>query len=80
MTAMANMSGIVADEEGQGMGAAITAARSSPTQASGSGASDDAKPYLQNHLATLLGFSWRIQCRLPQECMALIQVYQGTNI
>ena len=33
-----------------------TVARGSPTQASNAGSSDDAKPYTQDHMATLLGF------------------------
>ena len=33
-----------------------TVARGSPTQASNAGSSDNAKPYTQDHMVTLLGF------------------------
>jgi hypothetical protein len=57
MQAMTNMSGIIAAEVGKGVGRAMqSVARSSPTQASSSGSGDDAKPYTQDHIATLLGF------------------------
>ena len=51
------MTGIIAADVGKGLGKAIqSVARSSPTQASSSGSSDDAKPYTKYHMATLLGF------------------------
>ena len=57
MSAMSKMTGIMAAEVGKGLGTAIqSVARSSPTQASSYGSSDDAKPYTQDHVATLLGF------------------------
>jgi hypothetical protein len=57
VSAMSNMTGIIAAEVGKGLGKAIqSVARSSPAQASSSGSSNDAKPYTQDHMATLLGF------------------------
>ena len=52
---MVAVSGMIAAEVGKGMGKAMQrATRSNPTPASISGSSDDAKPYTQDHIATLL--------------------------
>jgi hypothetical protein len=57
MSAVSNMTGIIAAEVGKGLGKAIqSVAKSNPTQASSYGSRDDAKPYTQDHVATLLGF------------------------
>jgi hypothetical protein len=57
MAVVQNMSGIIATEVGQGLGAAMqNATRAGPAQAGGTGTPDDAKPYTQDHVATLLGF------------------------
>ncbi len=52
-----NMSGIIATEVGRGLGAAMqNATRAGPAQAGGTGTPEDAKPYTQDHVTTLLGF------------------------
>ena len=58
MSVVQNMSGIIASEVGKGLGVAMqNAAKAGPSQLAGAGAaSDDAKPYTQDQLATLLGF------------------------
>jgi hypothetical protein len=57
MSAMSNMTGIIAAEVGKGLGKANqSVARSNPTQASSYGSSNNSKPYTQDHVATLLGF------------------------
>lgn len=58
MAVVQNMSGIIASEVGKGLGVAMqNAAKAGPSQLAGAGAtSDDAKPYTQDQIATLLGF------------------------
>jgi len=58
MAVVQNMPGIIATEVGRGLGVAMqNAAKSGPTHARGSTkASEDAKPYTQDQVATLLGF------------------------
>lgn len=57
MAAVQNLSGVIAAEVGRGLGAAMQ--QSWPSKANptgGTGATEDAKPYTQDQLATLLGF------------------------
>ncbi|KAL3787288.1 hypothetical protein ACHAW5_006244 [Stephanodiscus triporus] len=57
MAVVQNMSGIIASEVGKGLGVAMqNVAKAGPSQLAGNGASDDAKPYTQDQIATLLGF------------------------
>jgi hypothetical protein len=57
MAVVQNMSGIIATEEGRGLGVAMqNAAKSGPTHAGGTNSSEEAKPYTQDQAATLLGF------------------------
>jgi hypothetical protein len=57
MAAVQNMSGIIATEVGRGLGVAMqNAAISGKQQAGGTTGSDEAKPYTQDQVATLLGF------------------------
>ncbi len=57
MAVVQNMSGIIATEVGRGLGVAMqNVTRAGPAQAGSAGASEDAKPYTQDQVATLLGF------------------------
>jgi hypothetical protein len=57
MAVVQNMSGIIATEAGQGLGVVIqNVTRAGPEQAGSAGASEDAKPYTQDQVTTLLGF------------------------
>jgi hypothetical protein len=57
MAVVQNMSGIIATEVGRGLGVAMqNAAISGKQQAGGTTGSEDAKPYNQDQVATLLGF------------------------
>jgi len=57
MDVVQNMSGIIAYEVGKGLGVPMqNATKASPAHLPGNGASDDAKPYTQDQIATLLGF------------------------
>jgi hypothetical protein len=57
MAVVQNMSGIIATEVGRGLGVAMqNATKAGPAQAGGMGAIEDAKPYTQDHIATLLSF------------------------
>ena len=57
MDVVQNMSGIIASEVGKGLGVAMqNATKASPAHLPGNGAGDDAKPYTQDQIATLLGF------------------------
>jgi hypothetical protein len=52
-----NMSGIIATEISQGFGVAMqNVTRAGPANAGGAEASEDAKPYTQDQITTLLGF------------------------
>jgi hypothetical protein len=64
MAVVQNMSGIIATEVGRGLGVAMqNATKAGPAQAGGTGAIEDAKPYIQDHIATLLGFHGAINVR-----------------
>ncbi len=55
MAAVQNLSGVIAAEVGRGLGAAMQQSlKANPN--GGTGAAEDAKPYTQDQLATLLGF------------------------
>jgi hypothetical protein len=57
MDVVQNMSGIIASEVGKGLGVAMqNATRAGPAHLTGNGSGDDAKPYTQDQIATLLGF------------------------
>ncbi len=57
MAVVQNMSRIIATEVGRGLGVAMqNAAISGKKQAGGTTGSEDAKPYNQDQVATLLGF------------------------
>jgi hypothetical protein len=57
MAAVQNLSGVIAMEVGRGLGAAMQQATKANTPHGGStGAGEEAKPYTQDQLATLLGF------------------------
>ena len=57
MDVVQNMSGIIASEVGKGLGVAMqNATRAGPAHLTGNESSDDAKPYTQDQVATLLGF------------------------
>ena len=57
MAVVKNMSGIIATEVGRGLRAAMqNAAISGPPHARGTNSSEEAKPYSQDQVATLLGF------------------------
>jgi hypothetical protein len=58
MDVVQNMSGIIASEVGKGLGVAMQNASKAggPANLPGNGAGDDAKPYTQDQIATLLGF------------------------
>ena len=55
MAAVQNLSGVIAAEVGRGLGAAMQQS-SKANLTGGTGAAEDAKPYTQDQLATLLGF------------------------
>ncbi len=64
MAVVQNMSGIIATEVGRGLGVAMqNATKVGPAQAGGMGAIKDAKPYTQDHIATLLGFHGAMNVR-----------------
>ena len=80
MQDMKNMSGIIAAEVGRGVGRAMqSVARSSPTQASNAGSSDDAKPYTPDHIATLLGFHGVSDARWIKDFWKLAKVTKVVN-
>jgi len=57
MSVVQNMSGIIATEVGRGLGVAMqNAAKLGPPHAGGINRSEEAKPYTQDQVATLLGF------------------------
>jgi hypothetical protein len=57
MDVVQNMSGIIASEVGKGLGVAMqNVTKAGPAHLPGNGAGDDAKPYTQDQIATLLGF------------------------
>ena len=57
MEVVQNMSGIIATEVGRGLGVAMqNAAKSGPPHSGGTNSSEEAKPYTQDQVATLLGF------------------------
>ncbi len=57
MAVLQNMSGIIVTEVGRGLGVAMqNAVKAGPTQAKGTRAGKDVKPYTQDQVATLLGF------------------------
>jgi hypothetical protein len=57
MAVVQDMSEIIATEVGQGLGMAMQkATKAGPAQAGSIGAGEDAKPYTQDQVATLLGF------------------------
>ena len=55
IAAVQNLSGVIATEVGRGLGAAMQQA-SKATSFGTTGAAEDAKPYTQDQIATLLGF------------------------
>jgi hypothetical protein len=57
MAVVQNMSGIITSEVGKGLGVAMqTVTKAGPSQLAGTGTTDNAKPYTQDQIATLLGF------------------------
>jgi hypothetical protein len=64
MAVVQNMSGIIATEVGRGLGVAMqNATKAGPAQAGSTGAGDDAKPYTQDQVATLLDFHGAMNLR-----------------
>lgn len=75
-----SMTGNIAAEVGKGLGKALqSVARGGPTQANNVGASDGAKPYTQDHIATLLlvGFHWESNVRYLK---SICRLFKSTKV
>ncbi len=80
MAVVQNMSGIIATEVGRGLGAAMQQAKKGGTPHSGStSAGEDAKPYTQYQLATLLGFHGAMNVQLVKKVWRLFKMSKTLN-
>jgi hypothetical protein len=80
MAVVQNMSGIIATEVGRGLGVAMqNITKASQTQAGGTSSTDDAKPYTQDQIATLLGFHRTMNVRYLSKIWRLFKSAKTPN-
>jgi hypothetical protein len=80
MAVVQNMSGIITTEVGCGLGVAMqNASKAGPTQADGTKAGKDVKPYTQDQGATLLGFHGAMNARYLMKMWRLFKVAKTPN-
>jgi hypothetical protein len=75
-----NMSGIIATAVGCGLGVAMqNAAKSGPPHAGGTNSSEEAKPYTQDQVATLLGFHGAMNVKYLMKMWQLFKMAKTPN-
>jgi hypothetical protein len=75
-----NMSGIIATAVGCGLGVAMqNAAKSGPPHAGGTNSSEEAKPYTQDQVATLLGFHGAMNMKYLMKMWQLFKTAKSPN-
>jgi hypothetical protein len=78
MAAVQNLSGVIATEVGRGLGAAMQQA-SKATSSGTTGAAEDAKPYTQDQVATLLGFHGAMNVKYLKKAWRLFKAAKTPN-
>ena len=80
MAVVQKMSGIIATEVGRGLGVAMqNAVKAGPTQAKGTRAGKDVKPYTQDRVTTLLGFHGAMNVWYLMKVWCLFKVAKMPN-
>jgi hypothetical protein len=80
MSVVQNMSGIIATEVGCGLGVAMqNATKSGPPHAGGTNSSEEAKPYTQDQVATLLGFHGAMNVKYLMKMWRLFKTSKTPN-
>jgi hypothetical protein len=81
MAVVQNMPGIIATEVGRRLGVAMqNAAKLSPAHIGGTSGSEEAKPYTQDQVATLLGFHRAVNVKCLMKMWRLFKTKRLTKI
>ena len=78
IAAVQNLSGVIATEVGRGLGAAMQQA-SKATSSGTTGAAEDAKPYTQDQITTLLGFHGAMNVKYLKKAWRLLKAATTRN-